>query len=108
MVQVYGKPQCVQCEYTKKRLDAADIPYEYHDITAEPEAMKVVEQTGKLQLPLVIAGDQTWHGLSPDRIAALSAQTHLPPYGAWKQLNPPSASRHHMVAQDRQQPFVLQ
>lgn len=73
MVRVYGKPQCVQCEYTKKRLDAADIPYEYHDITEEPEAKKVVEQTGRLTLPLVVAGDQSWHGLSPDRIQALAS-----------------------------------
>jgi glutaredoxin-like protein NrdH len=73
MVRVYGKPQCVQCEYTKKKLDEKKIPYVYHDITAEPEARKLVEQTGMLQLPLVVAGEQSWHGLSPDKINALHA-----------------------------------
>lgn len=73
MVQVYGKPQCVQCEYTQKRLEKDHIPYEYHDITAEPEAKKIVEQSGKMQLPLVIADGESWHGLKVDRIAALSA-----------------------------------
>lgn len=72
MVQVYGKPECVQCEHTCKQLDKKDIPYEYHDVTNEPEAMTVVEQTGKLQLPLVIAGDQSWHGFKIDQIRALA------------------------------------
>jgi glutaredoxin-like protein NrdH len=72
MVHVYGKPQCVQCDYTKKRLDKVDVPYEYHDITADEQARKVVEASGKQQLPLVVAGDQQWHGLRPDMIKALA------------------------------------
>lgn len=72
MVHVYGKPECNQCKFTNKALEKNGIPYEYHDITVEPEARAIVEQSGKLLLPLVVAGDQSWHGLSPDKIKALT------------------------------------
>lgn len=72
MVQVYGKEECVQCKYTVKKLNENDIPHEYHDIETEPEAKRVVESSGRLQLPLVVAGDQKWHGFRPDHIKALT------------------------------------
>lgn len=71
-VDVYGKPGCVQCEHTNKRLKKEGHEVRYHDITKDEEARKVVEQSGKLQLPLVVAGDKCWHGMSPDKIKSLS------------------------------------
>jgi glutaredoxin-like protein NrdH len=72
MVQVYGKPQCIQCEYTKKRMDANDGPYEYHDVTADDQARMIVEQSGQMQLPFVIADDESWHGFKDDKIKKLA------------------------------------
>ena len=72
-VEVYGKPGCVQCEYTDKLLKKEGHEVHYHDITADDQARQIVEQSGKTQLPLVVAGDQAWHGMSPDRIRALAA-----------------------------------
>jgi glutaredoxin-like protein NrdH len=72
-VDVYGKPGCVQCKYTNELLEKNGHDVQYHDITAEEEAKRIVEQSGKTQLPLVVAGEQSWHGLSPDKIKALSA-----------------------------------
>ena len=71
MVHVYGKPDCVQCKYTNKKLEAEGLQYEYHDITADEQARQIVEESGKAQLPYVVAGDQSWHGLSPDKIKSL-------------------------------------
>lgn len=71
MVLVYGKPECVQCIYTVKQLVEKDIPYEYHDIIAEEDARRVVLESGKTQLPFVVAGPDSWHGFYPDRIKAL-------------------------------------
>ena len=73
MVKVYGKPECVQCEYTQKKLGEAKVPFEYHDITTEPEARKIVEECGKTQLPLVVANDQSWNGFRPDHIKSLAS-----------------------------------
>lgn len=71
MVQVYGKPACGGCVATKKALEKVEVPYEYHDITADEQARQIVEQSGQLQLPLVIVGDDSWHGFRPDRVKAL-------------------------------------
>ena len=72
-VEVYGKPGCVQCKYTNKMLEKEGHEVRYHDITADEQARQIVEQSGKTALPLVVAGDQTWNGMSPDRIKALAA-----------------------------------
>jgi glutaredoxin-like protein NrdH len=75
MVRVYGKEECIQCSWTKKRLEKHNIPYVYHDIEADEQARKVVEEVGRLQLPLVVARldtkTQSWNGFSPDKIDAL-------------------------------------
>ena len=71
-VDVYGKPGCVQCKYTKKKLEEDGHEVRYHDIMEDQEARHVVEESGQLALPLVVAGDKSWHGFSPDRIKALA------------------------------------
>lgn len=71
-VDVYGKPGCVQCRFTNKKLEEEGHEVNYHDISVDADARQVVENSGKLQLPLVIAGDESWHGFSPDRIKALA------------------------------------
>lgn len=76
MVRVYGKPDCVQCEYTTKKLAELKVPYKYHDVTKDPEARQVVEGSGYAQLPFVVADvndqDKMWHGFKIDKIRALS------------------------------------
>ena len=72
MVHVYGKPGCVQCKFTNQALERNNIPYEYHDITVEPEGEAIVRASGRLELPLVVAGDRQWHGLRPDHIKSLA------------------------------------
>lgn len=71
-VDVYGKPGCVQCKYTNKKLEEDGHEVRYHDIMEDQGARQVVEQSGQLALPLVVAGDKSWHGFSPDRIKALA------------------------------------
>lgn len=72
MVHVYGKPGCVQCKFTMKKLDDLGVPYQDHDVTVEPEAEAIVRATGRLELPLVVAGEQSWHGYRPDHLKSLA------------------------------------
>jgi glutaredoxin-like protein NrdH len=73
VVQVYGKEECVQCKYTVKKLDENGIPYQYHDITKDDKARKIVEQSGRTQLPYVVPSEtDSWHGFRPDHIKALT------------------------------------
>ena len=68
---LYTKPNCVQCDATKRALAKSGIAHELVDITAEPDARDYVLSLGYLQAPVVIAGDQHWSGFRPDRIKAL-------------------------------------
>lgn len=68
---LYTKPNCVQCDATKRALAKSGIPHELVDITVEPDARDYVLSLGYLQAPVVIAGDQHWSGFRPDRIKAL-------------------------------------
>jgi glutaredoxin-like protein NrdH len=72
-IAVYSRPECVQCDYTKKLLDGIPLSYTEFDIDADPAARKMVEDSGKTQLPMVVAGDQVWHGFKPAKIRALKS-----------------------------------
>lgn len=78
-VQVYSKPGCVQCEYTEKKLDELHIPHSTIDVTHDPAAYSAVMASGHLQMPMVVAGDQTWHGFHIDKIKAIAD----PSYGLY-------------------------
>jgi glutaredoxin-like protein NrdH len=76
-VVVYTKPECVQCTYTVKMLEEhankhpKAIVYETKDITTDQAAKAVVEETGRRELPYVVAGDQSWHGFNIDKLRDL-------------------------------------
>jgi glutaredoxin-like protein NrdH len=75
-VKVYCKPDCVQCEYTKKKLDEFHIAHTDFDITQDPFAFSTVQATGRTQMPYVVAGDQTWHGFQYDKLRGLNPIDH--------------------------------
>lgn len=77
-VLVYTKPGCVQCEHTAKQLSKLEIPYQMIDVTVSKEAMDKVLATGKTQMPYVVAGDDSWHGLKVDKLRALKADRAAP------------------------------
>lgn len=70
-VTVYGKPDCKPCEFTKKVLDKEGIPYTYLDITVNEVAHQEVKNLGYSGVPVVVAGDDHWTGLHPDRLKGL-------------------------------------
>lgn len=71
-VTVYTKPQCVQCDATKRALSSSRVEYEALDLTEDPDALKAVKALGYAQAPVVIAGDDHWSGFRPDKIKALA------------------------------------
>lgn len=71
-ITVYGKPDCVQCEYTTKELKRKHLPYTYFDVTEDEVARKVVLDSGKTQLPMVVVeGREPWFGFRPQMIRDL-------------------------------------
>lgn len=71
-VQVYSKPGCIQCEYTEKKMHEHHIPHNTIDVTQDPAAMQQVLASGNLQMPYVVAGDNTWNGFQYEKIKAIA------------------------------------
>lgn len=75
-ITVYTKPDCGQCEQTKKQLERKGLPYKAIDVFEDPEAMKVVEESGIMLMPMVViehnGQKQHWHGFRYDRIRDLT------------------------------------
>jgi glutaredoxin-like protein NrdH len=70
-VHVYTKPGCVQCEYTEKKLNEWGVPHICIDVTQDAQAFNMVQSSGNLQMPMVVAGSQTWNGFKPDKLSTL-------------------------------------
>jgi len=68
MVTVYTKPNCVQCNMTKKYMDARGIEYSTVDITQDSEALNKLISQGFKAAPVVNANDRWWAGFQPEEI----------------------------------------
>jgi glutaredoxin-like protein NrdH len=70
-IQVYSKPNCPQCEYTEKKLSEWQVPHSTIDVTQNPAAFQRVLSTGNMQMPMVVAGEDSWHGFKYDKLKEL-------------------------------------
>lgn len=68
---VYSKPNCQQCNLTKKQFEKQGIEYTVIDITEDHDARDYVLAMGHLTAPVVVVGNESWAGYRPDRIQAL-------------------------------------
>lgn len=72
-ITLYTKPNCVQCNATKRALDKQGLDYEVVDLTQDINALDRVKEMGFQQAPVVFAGDEAWSGFRPDKIKSLGA-----------------------------------
>lgn len=73
MVTLYTKPNCVQCNMTKKTLDQLGVAYESIDMMENEDALALVKEKGFLAAPVVNVGEQWWSGFRPDYLKELVA-----------------------------------
>ena len=73
MVTVYTKPNCVQCEATKRHLNKNGIQYDTVDITQDISAYDKLIDLGYRAAPVVITDGDSWAGYNPDKIDSLKA-----------------------------------
>lgn len=71
-ITVYTKPNCVQCNATKRAMDKQGLSYNTVDLTQDVNALNRVKELGFTQAPVVLAGEDAWSGFRPDRIKALA------------------------------------
>ena len=72
MTVVYTKPQCVQCDMTKRMLNNLGVDYKTIDITEDQEALNMILGMGFQSAPVVITESDSWSGFNPDKINALA------------------------------------
>ncbi|RPA62432.1 glutaredoxin-like protein NrdH [Aerococcus agrisoli] len=73
MVTVYTKPNCMQCNFTKKYLTEKEIEFQTIDVTESAEALAKVKDMGFQAVPVIVAEDQeAFYGFQPDRLAKLA------------------------------------
>lgn len=76
-VTVYSKPNCMQCNFTKARLDDLGVEYEVRDITEKPEYLEQVQEMGYSTLPVIkvetVVGTDIFNGFQPDKLEELGA-----------------------------------
>jgi glutaredoxin-like protein NrdH len=65
---IYTKPNCVQCNATKKYFDDKGVAYTTVDITQDEEALDRLLAEGFKSAPVVNAGTLWWSGFQPDLI----------------------------------------
>ena len=66
-ITVYSKPNCMQCNFTKKYLEDAGIDFEVKDVSVSEEAKNELKELKFMSLPVVRAeGFEAFSGFRPD------------------------------------------
>ena len=74
MTIVYTKPNCVQCNMTKRHMDKIGVEYTTVDITEDPEALDALIEMGYRAAPVVMTAEgESWAGFQPEKINELAA-----------------------------------
>ena len=73
-ITVFTKPQCQQCEATKRRLRDRGIAFETVDLSQNPATLTELVQAGYRQAPVVITPDATWSGYRSDLIDEIAGE----------------------------------
>lgn len=72
-ITVYSKPNCMQCDFTKRFLDQHNLEYTAVDVMQDSEALARVQALGFQSLPVVVAdGIEPFFGFRPDILEKLA------------------------------------
>lgn len=66
-VRVYTKPECRQCDMTKRLLDREGVSYVTEDLT-DPGNLAAARSLGHSSAPVVVVEGDSWSGFQPERI----------------------------------------
>jgi glutaredoxin-like protein NrdH len=65
---IYTKPNCVQCDATKRYFDNKGVAYTTVDITQDSDALDRLIAEGFKAAPVVNIDTHWWSGFQPDLI----------------------------------------
>jgi len=71
-ITIYSKSGCAECMFTKKFLEAENIPFEEKRVDLNDDHLDEVRLLGYRSLPVVKIGeDETFTGYQPERLENL-------------------------------------
>lgn len=71
---IYTRNDCVQCHATKRAIESRGLTFDLIDLDLHPQAADDLRARGYRQLPVVMAGQESWSGFRPDMINRLCFQ----------------------------------
>jgi glutaredoxin-like protein NrdH len=74
-ITLWTKPNCSQCEMTKKQFDKRGIIYTIRRLDRSPKAVERFLELGLLAAPIVETDVKRWSGFRLDKIKSL--ENHL-------------------------------
>ena len=69
MIKVYSKPNCMQCEFSKKYLKDKGIEFKEINVFDDDEALSMLRDAGYSQMPVVDVDGEKHTGFRPDVLA---------------------------------------
>lgn len=70
-VIVYSKPNCPQCDLTKRDMDILGIAYETVDLTQRQDQLERLIGLGHRSAPVVETCRELWSGYDQEKIKSL-------------------------------------
>lgn len=74
-ITLWEKPNCVQCQQTKREFDKRGIVYRVKRLDRSPKAVDRFISLGLIAAPIVETDDRRWSGFRLNRI--ISLEQHL-------------------------------
>lgn len=70
-VTVYSKPDCPQCDLTKRDLEILGIPFDLVDISQDEGMLNKIRELGFRSAPVVETDQDAWSGYNQEKIKSL-------------------------------------
>ena len=71
-ITLWTKPNCAQCEMTKKQFDKRGIIYSIRRLDRSPKAVDRFLELGLMAAPIVETDTKRWSGFRLDKIESLA------------------------------------
>ena len=72
MITIYSKPNCMQCEFSKKYLNDKGIEFKEINVFQDNEALTMLRDAGYSQMPVVDVNGEFHTGFRPDVLSKVN------------------------------------